>query len=172
MAKPRPTPCFTLDFLEARLRPAFVALLADRLADQITEDSAQAMRARKFLTPAICVSTVMYLHLNGPASLADLARAYAEQHQLVTLRVTALESARLVRRSTDPADKRRRLIHLTAAGQRDARRLEAHLAKLSTVVADLNAELQVDLADVLQRAISSLHTRPLSARIDALEFTA
>ena len=168
MPRHLPPPAFSLDFLEPGLRPAFVALLANRLADLITEDSARTLRARKFRTPAICVSTVMYLHANGPASMADLARAYGEQHQLVTLRVTALEAARLVRRSADPLDGRRRLIHLTVAGQREATRLEAHLALLSTAVADLSAELQLDLVDALQRAVTHLHTRSLSDRVDAL----
>ena len=165
MATSASTPAFSLDFLAPQRRTAFVALLANRLADQITEDSADALRARGFRTPAICVSMVMHLHDHGPASLTDLSRAYGAQHQLVTLRVTKLEQRQLVRRTPDPSDQRRRLIQLTTAGRREAEKLSIYLDELAAAVADLQEEVGIDLVDLLHRVLASLQRHPLSQRM-------
>lgn len=165
MRQTSPPPAFTLSFLDPDSRPAFMALLADRLAQQITDDSARHLLEQGFRTPAICVSALMYLHHHGPASLSDLAQAYGQQHQLVTLRIAALEQQGLVQRQPDPDDSRRRLIHLTPDGQEEAVRLAEHLGHLSAAVADLHAEIGIDLVSGLHNALEKLHRRPLSQRM-------
>ncbi|MFV3131690.1 MarR family winged helix-turn-helix transcriptional regulator [Niveispirillum sp. KHB5.9] len=163
-----PPPAFTLSFLDPDTRPAFVALLADRLAQQVTEDSAQHLARLGFRTPAICVSAVMYLHRHGPSSLTELAQAYGQQHQLVTLRIAALEEQGLAIRQPDPKDSRRRLILLTPDGQAEAERLSTHLALMTRALDGLAAQLGADLPALLQSAIDHLYRDPLSRRIDAL----
>lgn len=166
---PTPTPpAFTLSFLDPESRPAFLALLADRLAQQITEDSARHLARLGLRTPAICVSALMYLHRQGPASLTELAQAYGQQHQLVTLRIAALEEQGLALRQPDPKDSRRRLILLTPAGKAEAERLSAHLGLMTRALDGLAAQLGADLPALLQSAIDHLHRDPLSRRIDAL----
>jgi DNA-binding MarR family transcriptional regulator len=161
-------PAFTLSFLDPATRPAFLALLADRLAQQITDDSARHLARLGFRTPAICVSALMYLHRHGPSSLTDLAQAYGQQHQLVTLRIATLEEQGLAIRQPDPKDSRRRLILLTADGQDEAERLSLHLARMTRALDGLAAQLGADLPALLQSAIDHLHRDPLSRRIDAM----
>ncbi len=167
----RPTadpPAFTLSFLDPETRPAFLALLADRLAQQITDDSARHLTRLGFRTPAICVSALMYLYRHGPSSLTDLAQAYGQQHQLVTLRIATLEEQGLAIRQPDPKDSRRRLILLTSDGQDEAERLSIHLARMTRALDGLSAQLGADLPALLQSAIDHLHRDPLSRRIDAM----
>lgn len=161
-------PAFTLSFLDQDCRPAFLALLADRLAQQITEDSTRHLAQLGFRTPAICVSALMYLHRQGPSSLTELSQAYGQQHQLVTLRIAALEDQGLAVREPDPKDSRRRLIRLTEAGQAEAERLSQHLSLMTQALDGLNQQLGADLPKLLQTAIDLLHRDPLSRRIDAL----
>ncbi|MFD7842516.1 MarR family transcriptional regulator [Nocardia sp. NPDC059764] len=82
------------------------------------------------------VSILKRLDRDGPATVADLARADKIRHQSVATAASTLIERALIRRTTDPTDLRRKLLELTPAG-RDllTERREAgsgHLATSST----------------------------------------
>jgi DNA-binding MarR family transcriptional regulator len=59
----------------------------------------------------------------GPMSLSELAEAVRVDAPYATLIVDNLEERGLVERSPDPADRRRKLVALTAEGKEAARRV-------------------------------------------------
>ncbi|HEX4340889.1 MAG TPA: MarR family transcriptional regulator [Polyangiaceae bacterium] len=61
--------------------------------------------------------TVCYLARNGPTSQRDLAYANAQHPAGMSRLLNELESAGLVRRKTDAADRRRQLVEVTAKGR-------------------------------------------------------
>lgn len=70
----------------------------------------------------------------GPASQADLGRVAEIDGSDVVAALAELEADDLVTRATDPDDKRRRIVSITAAGKR-------RLRKLDDVVASVQEEL-------------------------------
>lgn len=64
----------------------------------------------------------------GPRSAADLAPDAGVDRSGVTRRATRLEDAGLIRRETDPADRRAHLLVLTEQGERVVAELRARLA--------------------------------------------
>jgi DNA-binding MarR family transcriptional regulator len=92
---------------------------------------------------------------DDPASQLELGRRLALDPSDVTATVDDLESARLARRRTDPADRRRKLVSLTARGRREldtvetiARNIEERL--LSPLTDRRRAEVRRDLLAVLR----------------------
>ncbi|WP_158675574.1 MarR family winged helix-turn-helix transcriptional regulator [Nocardia stercoris] len=62
------------------------------------------------------VSVLKWLDREGPHTVAELARADKIAHQSAAATVSALVDRGLVRRDVDPADLRRRVLHLTDTG--------------------------------------------------------
>lgn len=92
----------------------------------------------------------------GPASQASLGRRTGIDRSDVVAAINELADLKYVVRSPDPADGRRNIITLTAAGEQQHQRLEALvLAAQDEVLAPLTPserdQLTVLLAKVLQR---------------------
>ncbi|MFF0456946.1 MarR family winged helix-turn-helix transcriptional regulator [Nocardia africana] len=62
------------------------------------------------------LSILKRLDREGPATVADLARADKVRHQTVAVAVSALEGRGLLMRTPDPDDQRRKRLHITDAG--------------------------------------------------------
>lgn len=99
--------------------------------------------------------SVMAALEDGQASQLELARRLTLDPSDVTATVDDLENARFATRRTDPADRRRRLVTLTAKGRKEldllegiARDIEDQL--LAPVPARRRADLHRDLVHALQ----------------------
>jgi DNA-binding MarR family transcriptional regulator len=93
---------------------------------------------------------------NGPATSAELARIENVRPQSMHATVTSLVRRGLVSRAPDPADGRRMVLELTAAGRAKARdKRSARSAQIATVLAsDFTAEERATLlaaAPLLER---------------------
>ena len=91
------------------------------------------------------------LETGGSATTADLARAELITPQAMGGLVATLERAGYVARRDDPADARRRLVALTAAGRKTlaANRAARHRWLASLVAEQFDAEEQRSLAAAL-----------------------
>ncbi|MDG4781446.1 MarR family transcriptional regulator [Micromonospora sp. WMMD961] len=96
---------------------------------------------------------------DGPASQADLGRRCAIDRSDVVAAVNDLAGRGLVVRAPDPADRRRNVISLTAAGADEARRMTDTVGRVQD---DLLAPLSAAERDELTRLLTRLldhHTR-------------
>lgn len=93
----------------------------------------------------------------GPASVTELARALGVTQQAASKQVADLERRGLVQRREDPADRRARLVELSATGHaaveaaRDSRRAVA-----AEVAASLGEERAAELLDALRQVSGAL----------------
>ncbi|MEP0449031.1 hypothetical protein [Parasphingorhabdus sp.] len=151
-------------FEQLSVAPAFVGARAFRLANLISEQVQAFLKNADLVIPTQCVSLVLFLDKNGPASLVEIARALDEQHQLTAHRAKQLESLSLVRRKQDANDKRRRTFHLTQKGRVEAEKVEAVCRQGVEIFEDLSEELGCDLNRVLNSAHALLQQRPVVSR--------
>ncbi|MEU7712567.1 MarR family transcriptional regulator [Micromonospora chalcea] len=96
----------------------------------------------------------------GPASQAALGRRSGIHVSDVVAALNELAEREFVVRSPDPADRRRNVVTITAAGRRQLRRLEKRLAEVQDdLLAPLSADERADLTRLLARVLAH-HTRP------------
>lgn len=106
------------------------------------------------------ISALAFLEREEPLTVSDLARAEGVRPQSMGETVASLQSAGLVAGSPDPADGRRTLLSVTAAG-RDlvrVRRAQREDWLCRTLAQKLSAQEQRDLANavvLLKRLVES-----------------
>ena len=93
----------------------------------------------------------------GPASQASLGRRTDMDRSDVAAAVTELTGQKLAERVTDPADRRRNIITITASGRAQLRRLDALLAGVQD-------EMLAPLSTGERRALAGMLTRVLDYR--------
>ncbi len=97
----------------------------------------------------------------GPLSLSELAEAVNVDAPYATLIVDTLEQRGLVERSHDPADRRRKLVALTAAGEAAAQRV-LHVTRQPPPGFGQLSPADLDTLDDLMRRIAA-GSHPVSA---------
>lgn len=106
---------------------------------------------RDDLTPSQ-ISVLLRLEKDGPATVSGLARAEGMRPQSMSSIVTSLQSARLVRTSSDPSDRRQTLLSLSKHCEILLR--ESRAAKqdwlTTTILRKLSTAEQHELAKALQ----------------------
>jgi DNA-binding MarR family transcriptional regulator len=91
--------------------------------------------------------------------LGDLAERLQLDAPTVTRRVQQLEGRQLVRRATDPFDKRAQLVQLTAAGNRAVERAKSTFRRwLDGVLVGWSAQEREQFARLLERFIHDVST--------------
>jgi DNA-binding MarR family transcriptional regulator len=99
------------------------------------------------------LSTLATLELTGPRRITDLAASEGVTQPSMTALVTALERSSLVKRRSDPSDRRVALVTLTPEGMRYIRkRRQAGVENFVQLISDL----PVDEADALAKSITAL----------------
>ncbi|MEU8587589.1 MarR family transcriptional regulator [Streptomyces sp. NPDC048664] len=93
-----------------------------QLHRQLTEGMGEAV-------DELTYPVISALARTGPRSAADLAPLVGVDRSGVTRRASRLEDAGLIRRETDPADRRAYLLVLTEQGERVVEELRARLAE-------------------------------------------
>jgi MarR family transcriptional regulator, lower aerobic nicotinate degradation pathway regulator len=90
----------------------------------------------------------------GPASQAALGRRCGIDRSDMVALINALSRDGLVARRPDPADRRRNVVTITAAGRRRLRSLETVVARLQdALLAPLSAAERRQLAGLLRRVV-------------------
>ncbi|GLW35712.1 MarR family winged helix-turn-helix transcriptional regulator [Actinoplanes regularis] len=90
----------------------------------------------------------------GPASQAALGRRSGIHLSDMVATINELADGGLVERAPDPADRRRNIISLTAAGERQLRQLEERLTETQEeLLAPLSPEERQRLTELLSRLL-------------------
>jgi DNA-binding MarR family transcriptional regulator len=96
----------------------------------------------------------------GPASQAALGRRSGIHLSDMVAAINELAERKLVERVSDPSDRRRNIISLTAAGKRQLRRLEKRLAETQDeLLAPLSPEERQQLTELLSRLLDHHNRR-------------
>ena len=96
----------------------------------------------------------------GPASQAALGRRSGIHLSDMVAAINELADRQLVERAPDPADRRRNIISLTAAGKRQLRRLEKRLAECQDeLLAPLSRDERQRLTELLSRLLDHHNRR-------------
>jgi len=96
----------------------------------------------------------------GPASQAALGRRSGIHLSDMVAAINELADHHLVERAPDPADRRRNIISLTAAGRRQLRRLEKQLAETQDeLLAPLLPDERQRFAELLSRLLDHHNRR-------------
>jgi DNA-binding MarR family transcriptional regulator len=156
-------------YYQYEYRSAFLASMAGRLRDQICVEADEIFKSNNMATPVNDVSYMLYLKENGSTSIAELARAQDYSHQRVALRINLLKKLKLVTRIIDPKDQRRKLIKLTAKGQKEMAFLQKMYTETSMAIEHLFKEIDVDLMDKISDALDALKKRSLPDRLREIE---
>lgn len=134
--------------------PAAVSTLPSWLLGQA------ARRAHDLVAEALAPHSMGRQHFSvlaslaeaGPASQADLGRRLWLDRSDTHAIVSGLEQAGLVGRTGDPADQRRKVVALTAAGRRTLNQLERKIQRAQDqVLAPLDAREREQLIALLTR---------------------
>ncbi len=143
---------------------AFIGARAQRLANLVSEQGESFFRSAGSVTPVRCVSALLYLGANGPASVVEIARALGEQHQLTAHRMDQLEKLSLVRREPDASDRRRKTYHLTRRGNRETGLIKERCERAVEVFARLDEEIGFKLSEMLDAAFTALSEKSIEDR--------
>ncbi|GAA1663938.1 MarR family winged helix-turn-helix transcriptional regulator [Fodinicola feengrottensis] len=126
------------------------------IADELQFVVGALVRRQRAVSPAAAVtlsqvSILKRLDRDGPYTVADLARLDKITHQSITVSVTSLVERSLVRRVPDPHDQRRKLLVITADGQRllTERREAGHDNLTDAIASRLSRTEQAHLSGAL-----------------------
>ncbi len=131
----------------------------DREADRLYSDFGIDFEQRWF-------GVINQLTLVGPLSVGELSALLGISHVAVSQTRTALMERGLVATADDPADARRRVLTLSAAGRRLAKRLAPLWAALNKAAGDLDREAD-GVVEALARLEAALDERSLAERVRA-----
>lgn len=101
--------------LASKVRDACLCLHVQRAARAVARRYDEALRPLRLSSGQF--SLLMSLNRAGPPSIGDVSAVLAMDRTTLTANLKPLERRRLVKVTVDPADKRRRLMALTAHGR-------------------------------------------------------
>jgi len=152
-------------FYQFEYRAAFLASMAQRLRDHISDEGAELLKENGAETPVTSVSFMLFLAEYGPSSSADIATAMNFSHQRVTSRIAELERLGLVVRVPDRSDQRRKLIELTPKGQAEMLVLETVYREAAIAIEEVFLEIDDDLMEKIVTTLNALQRNSIQDRI-------
>jgi len=149
-------------FYNYDFRSAFLASMANRLYEQISNQAQEIFKRNNLITPITDVSLMLFVNFNGPSSIADIARALDFSHQRVALRINALENLKLLSRKIDKKDQRCKLIAMTALAKKEMIFIEKMYTQTANKTDAMFEHIGINLMDKIQEAIEFLEKEPLA----------
>ena len=155
-------------FYQSKHRAAFLANMAIRLRDSISDDATVMLKESNVKTPVTDISLILYLSKNDKCPITSIAQALNYSHQRVTSRISTLEKLDLVLRLEDQQDQRQKIICLTAHGKSDVSKINKIYKNAAKAIEGVFDEIDNDLMDSLLLAINAFENRTLRQRISDL----
>jgi DNA-binding MarR family transcriptional regulator len=155
-------------FYQSKHRAAFLANMANRLRDSISDDATIMLQESNVKTPVTDISLILYLSKNDKCPITSIAQGLNYSHQRVTSRISTLEKLDLVLRLDDQRDQRKKIICLTASGKSDILKINKIYKNAAKAIEGVFDEIDNDLMDSLLLAINAFEKRTLRQRISDL----
>ncbi|MEV0583094.1 MarR family transcriptional regulator [Nonomuraea sp. NPDC050310] len=108
---------------------------------------------------------VRALVTSGPMTIRDLAAAASVTHSAASQTVSQMRRAGYLDLHPGPTDARQRIVHLTDRCRAALPLIEAEWQATALAMRDLDAELPIPLADLLEAALAALDRRPFHDRL-------
>lgn len=143
---------------------SFLGRLSEALSMRIEEQTRPLFDAAGITVPVRSCSLLTALDAAGEASVAELARALGQSHQLIVQKCPALLRLGLITQHPDPGDARRKILRLTDAGHDQLARIAAYSARIGSVYRALFEEIG-DVHGAILKALNALADKPLSERV-------
>jgi len=137
-----------------------------RLSDRIDREAGTVYLTRGLAFEQRWFGIVHELHVQGPSSVAHLAKRLGVTHVAVSQTRKSLQAAGMLASATDPDDARRSLLSLSAKGRRMATQLEPTWSALAAAAGELDAEAG-NVVEALERLEAALARRSLGERVRA-----
>lgn len=112
------------------------------------------------------VMELIRLHVQGPMTITELAESVQRTHSAMSQKVAAMRTAGLVRTTTGP-DARSKKVALTAKARRVVDRLAAEWRATEAAVAELEDEIPYPLSRVVTDLREALQRKSFHDRIAA-----
>lgn len=149
------------------LKGAFLANKLERLISLISQQGGEILNNQGVLVPPQSLSCFLMVGETSRISAAEIASQLQQPHQLATQRIDGLLDLGLISRTSDPEDRRRKILLLTKKGEIQYKSLCDALGQIEKVFSDLFEEIGVDLLGTADAALQALHDRPLFQRFQA-----
>lgn len=146
------------------LNRTFLGRLSEQLSDLIEQQSAEVFERAGIIIPVRSSSLLTAIAELGPVSAADLVRALDRSHQLIQQKMPKLLKLGLVSRRPNPDDQRVLLIEITDKGREQLALLDGLDEKFLRAYAEMEQDAG-PVFDSINRAITALKARPLTARM-------
>jgi len=134
-----------------------------RISERIDRDANRVYQGMGAKFEQRWLGVLEQLVLRGPMSVNDLAKALGISHPSVSQTRDSLRKAGLISEKADPADARRRLLHVTRKGASFAQKLQPVWIALDEVGRQLNAEAG-DVVAALDRLEDALDRHSIFER--------
>lgn len=138
-----------------------------RLSERIDREANAVYAARGIAFEQRWYGTLSLLDAGGPLSVTEIARVLKITHVAVSQVRRSLVAAGLIDVEADPVDGRRRVLHLTKAGEAFVARLWPIWDALNRAGADLNQEAE-DPSAALDRLERALDRMSIAERVGRL----
>lgn len=144
--------------------PAFFGLACNRVVDRIVAEGGAYARRMGVSAPVRSMSCLLLLE-QKPRPVTDLASALGMTHAGAIKASGALIEAGLVRRGSDPADRRRKPLALTAEGHAAARETRGFIEPVRLAYADLFEEIGTDVLAAIEALDAALDRKDFDQRL-------
>jgi DNA-binding MarR family transcriptional regulator len=115
--------------------------------------------------PPRAVSTLHLLFARGPRAVTEIAEVIQQPHPLLISWIRQLKDAGMVETSPDPRDRRRTIVALTQAGERQAQLLLDVRPAFEAAYRRLMRESDAEIFDSLWRLEASLRREDFETRL-------
>ncbi len=145
---------------------SFLGKRVDKLSALIEQQVAEVFQELGIIVPVRSCSLMVALVNLGSASIADIAKYLQQSHQLVSQKTPVLTRLDLLSSGPDPHDSRRKVFRLTEVGLKQCELLNQHTDIIIKAYANLNAEIGVNIYELLGQTIVALEKNSLYNRVE------
>jgi len=144
----------------------FLAHRLRRLSDEMVTECEQWFAKAGIIAPARTTSMLYLIENEGPQRITAIASVLRQFHPVTIDWVGKLKTLGLITTASDPVDRRRTIVSLTATGRQEVAKIRKAEAAITAAYASLGSETGMNLINGVDAWETALSQKPLSVRIE------